>query len=136
MTHPDDQLKNEIGTRFRRFREDHIKMTQIHLAAELGVDQSTITNIERGSSFPKIQYLVYLYKKHGLDPAWLFTGEGRMLRDYDTNGSDIPDEYKEMIKLMRLPPFRIIIMGKFAELKVMLRPEIESFFGKKPENGD
>ena len=71
------ELKKKIGDRFKKFRKA-IDKPQHHLAEELDVFQSTITNFELGKTFPNSGYLFHFFEKYGLNIHWLFTGEGFM----------------------------------------------------------
>jgi DNA-binding XRE family transcriptional regulator len=46
-----EALKKEIGFRFKQFRQA-IKKNQYELAVELDINQTSVTNIEKGKTFP------------------------------------------------------------------------------------
>lgn len=132
------KLKQDVGSRFKQFRVDKRK-AQHELAKELKVHQSTITNIEHGTTFPKLNYLHYFYMKYGLNINWLVTGEGEMyLRAHPKAGfTDLLmyphveygdpnyEFYTELIKLMQIPIVEGIILGKMNEVKLMFKDQID-----------
>jgi transcriptional regulator with XRE-family HTH domain len=135
-------FKKEIGLRFKEFRQV-IKKNQYELAEELKGGQSTITNIETGKIFPGIPFQNYLHRQYHLNLHWLLTGEGEMIIFPAGNSkyADLPllfwhisedeprfERYVELISLMRIPFIEEIILGKLAELKVIAKEEINSFF--------
>ena len=133
-------IKKEIGRRFKRFREA-LGKTQSQLAVELGIYQSTITNIEVGKTFPSIKYLHYFHRKYRLNTNWLLSDEGDIFLvenepasaaiaglDYHLQRSDaISERYAELLELMQLPVVEQIMMAKLLEIKVIARDEIEHF---------
>jgi transcriptional regulator with XRE-family HTH domain len=122
------ETKEEIGDRFRQFRES-IGKAQHELAGELNVSQSTIANIERGKAFPNINYLHYFYNNYQLSINWLLIGRGEML----TKGRNMNEKYQELINLMQVPVIEQLILAKLAEIKALLRNEIKAFYDKKSE---
>lgn len=132
--------KKEIGRRFKEFRTA-IGKTQTQLAHELNVYQSTITNIEIGKTFPSIPYIFYFNNLYYLNPTWLLTGAGKpflvaeeeeakswmkSLIPCHLEKNDIMyKEYVELLDLMRIQSFEKVIMGKFYELKIIGKNEIE-----------
>lgn len=147
-------LKKEIGKRFRKFREV-IKKAQHELASELDIYQSTITNIERGKTFPNIRYLQYFYETYNLNINWLLTNEGELkVVHYRTNPNatsvmdcHIPyndpkyDKYAELMNYMQVPEVEQVILAKLTEVKALFKGDIEGFFAnmekmKKAAEGD
>ncbi len=142
-------LKSQIGERFLKFRES-LKKTQREVASELNIYQSTITNIEKGKTFPKISYLTYLYDRYRLNQNWLITGKGDMLipelldkqgssffsTDHIKAGDPIYPKYVELLSLMKIPVIEQIILAKLVEMKALLKDEIKEFQAKnkKEEN--
>lgn len=144
MTKIETPTKNEVGSRFKRFREA-IGKTQTQLAEELQVYQSTITNIEVGKTFPNIKYLHYFHEKYRLNSNWLLNGRGDIFMSQEemTPGAvsllgchvrrsdTIFQQYVELIELMRVPVIQQVILAKLAEIKVMAREVIEEFNEKE-----
>jgi len=63
-----------IGDRIRELREE---MSPADLANKLGIHKNTMTNYERGGSFPDAKILLNLLEIFpGTNPTWLLTGEG------------------------------------------------------------
>lgn len=140
-------LKKEIGKRFKRFRAE-IKKTQADLAEELGVYQSTITNIEVGKTFPGIKYLHYFQDKYRLNANWLLSNMGEMFVADEENsakpaasvlGCHVQEEdprfnrYLELVDLMQVPVIEQIILAKLTELKVFAKEEIDEFRSNEPQ---
>jgi transcriptional regulator with XRE-family HTH domain len=134
--------KKEIGRRFFEFRT-LVGKSQTQLAAELDVYQSTITNIERGMTFPAAIYIIYCHRHYNLNPTWLLCGEGLTFiseKDFlkqpwmksllpchiDIN-DPMYENYYQLSTLMQIPAIEKIILGKLAELKIMAKQEIENF---------
>lgn len=141
----DNMLKKDVGIRFKAFRTDQ-KKPQHAMAGELKVHQSTITNIEHGTTFPKISYLYYFFENYGLNVHWLVTGEGHMyLTSRDRDGHDTVlhpnvhygdvqyDQYMDLIHLMQVPVIEQVILAKLAESKFIFKDELEKWTRKKKE---
>jgi transcriptional regulator with XRE-family HTH domain len=134
------KLKEDVGKRFKEFRIDKKKAQHV-LASELKVHQSTITNIEHGTTFPKINYLQYFYEKYGLNINWLVTGEGEMyMRGHPKAGgvSKIMyphvqfgdpryDQYADLANLMQIPAIEQVILAKLMECKTLFKEEVKEF---------
>jgi hypothetical protein len=70
----------------RHLREATGIRTQIELAEELGIRQSSISDAKRRGQIPAAWLLTLLYKR-GLNPVWLTTGQGaRYLAPADAQG--------------------------------------------------
>lgn len=140
----ENPLKIEIGKRFRKFREE-IKKAQHELAGELNIYQSTITNIERGKTFPNIRYLQHFYKKYQLNINWLLTNEGDMLIfQYHTNPNalSVMDchlnyndpkylQYAELFNYMQVPEVEQVVLSRLTESKALFKEQIADFFAKQ-----
>jgi len=131
-TKDDNQLKKEVGKRFKQFRESSGK-TQDRLAEELNVKQIIFTNIEKGLIYPGIEYLVYFSKIYRLNCNWLLSGEGSMTAAVSTLDYPIPTgdpgnaRYEELMHYMQMPAIEQIILGRLQELKLIAKDEIEEF---------
>ncbi len=137
----ENSIKAEIGKRFRKFREV-IKKAQHELAAELGIYQSTITNIERGKTFPNIRYLQYFYDEYNLNINWLLTNQGDMtMHEYQISpqatsimechlGFEDPKykQYSDLVNYMQVPEVEQLILARLTEAKALFRDEIKDFF--------
>ena len=131
-------IKKEIGHRFKRFRKA-IGKTQMQLARELKVYQSTITNIEVGKTFPGLKYLHYFHDKYRLNTNWLLSDRGDMFESEEVRTStavsllnchirkkdDMYKKYSELIDLMKVPVIEQVILAKLVELKVLAKEEID-----------
>ncbi|MGE5343993.1 MAG: helix-turn-helix domain-containing protein [Candidatus Omnitrophota bacterium] len=138
------QLKQDVGQRFKTFRIDR-KKAQHLLAAELKVHQSTITNIEHGTTFPKINYLQYFYEKYGLNINWLVTGEGEMyMRTHPSAvgastisypnvqyGDPKFEQYNELMNLMQIPVVEQVVLAKLMECKTLFKDEVKDFLNQQ-----
>ena len=134
--------KKEIGLRFCEFRT-LIGKSQTQLAKELDVYQSTITNIERGVTFPAAIYIIYFHQHYNLNPTWLLCGAGvtfvleKEILKEPWMKSLLPchieindpryENYYELSDLLQIPLLEKVILGKLTELKIIAREEIESF---------
>jgi transcriptional regulator with XRE-family HTH domain len=139
-------LKKEIGRRFKRFRET-IGKTQMQLAGELKVYQSTITNIEVGKTFPGLKYLHYFHDKYRLNTNWLLSGRGDMFESEEERKPSTVSllhchihkqdamykKYAELIDLMQVPVIEQVILAKLVELKVLAKEEINRLRKKEKQ---
>ena len=66
---------SDFQSAYQRILEATGLRTQSELAAELGIRQSNISDAKRRNSIP-VQWLLSLFDKHALNPAWVRTGEG------------------------------------------------------------
>ena len=131
-------LKN-VGIRFLLFRRA-IKKTVQQLASELKASRGEITAIEKGTSYPKVNYLHYLHQKYGLNINWLVCNLGDMfiedappeLRlDYNyvlsapaEDGDDaLNKKYLELAELMQIPEIEKALLAKLEEIKNCLNEE-------------
>jgi transcriptional regulator with XRE-family HTH domain len=132
------ELKKKVGERLKLFRLDKKKAQNI-LASELKVHQSTITNIEQGTTFPKLNYLKYFKEKYALNLNWLVTGEGDKFLDgveknfkgsakIKLHCSGYGDEkYRELSNMMRIPVVEQVMFAKLSECKILFKDEISKF---------
>jgi len=137
-------IKKEIGKRFRKFREE-IKKAQHELASELNIYQSTITNIERGKTFPNIKYLQYFYHQYNLNINWLLTDEGDMvMHHYHTNPNALSvmdchisyndpkyQQYAELFNYMQVPEVEQVVLARLVETKALFKEHIDKFFAEQ-----
>ncbi|NIM80365.1 MAG: hypothetical protein GTO20_16385 [Candidatus Aminicenantes bacterium] len=118
-----------------------IGKSQKQLANELQLYQSTITNIEKGKTFPGIAYIHYFYNKYRLNADWLINGNEEMLHsDLEALKTAFRllfgeeehyfQQYLELIQLMKIPVIREVIFGKLMEMKKIAKDEIEEFSRK------
>jgi transcriptional regulator with XRE-family HTH domain len=134
-------IKQEIGKRFRRFRET-IRKAQHELASELDIYQSTITNIERGKTFPNIKYLQHFYHKYDLNVNWLLTNQGDMIiYHYRTNPNALSvmdchlayndpkyELYADLLNYMQVPEVEQLILARLTEAKALFKEQINDYF--------
>jgi len=140
----DKMLKKDVGIRFKLFRADQ-KKPQHELAAELKVHQSTITNIEHGTTFPKISYLYYFFERYNLNVNWLITGQGDMyliiekeedkgaepvLMPHVHYGDPTWEQYMELSRLMQIPVIEQVMMAKLSESKFIFKDEVNAYIQK------
>ncbi len=128
----DLSIKEQIGHRFRKFREA-IDKTQIELAKELKVYQSTITNMEVGKTYPGIKYLHQLSKDYRLNADWIVNGKGEMFDDPPPISMERVKKYINLLNLMEVPVVEQLILARLEEVKVIAKKEIKSF--QAPETG-
>ena len=136
-------LRKEIGDRFKAFRQDKKKQQHI-LALELQVHQSTITNIEKGITFPKVSYLSYFFEKYGLNLNWLVNGYGErymdeagysgasriMATDVEYDG-DKYEQYRELNMLMQIPVIEKVMLAKLSECKILFQDKVKEFLNEQ-----
>lgn len=76
--------------RIKKLRKDR-KLTQIEFAKKIGIAQSSLSEIEKGT-IPSAEILIKICSIFGIDGNWLLTG---VESDY------LSDEEKELIKRYR-----------------------------------
>ena len=89
-----------MNERFKKFRKEILKKTQVEFAKELGVAQGSITNWERGDNVIPEYIINLLESKYGMSKEWLITGTGE------------PIEQDELEQLL---------VGFHDEMKILLR---------------
>jgi transcriptional regulator with XRE-family HTH domain len=119
-------IKKQIGQRFKKFREA-IDKTQVQLAGEFKVYQSTITNIEIGKTFPGIKYLYQLGKSYRLNADWIVNDRGEMFDDAPPISMARIQKYSNLLNLMQIPVVEQLILARLEEVKVIAREQIKSF---------
>ena len=130
-------LKKQIGERFKSFRQDK-KKAQNALATELHVHQSTITNIEHGTTFPKVNYLNYFFEKYGLNLNWLINGYGekyienqdislasKIMASHPEYEETARNNYLELLKLMQIPVIEQVMFAKLSECKILFKDQVQ-----------
>ena len=90
----------EMNERFKRFRKEILKKSQVEIAEELGVTQPAIGSWERGEREIPIYIINLLEAKYGMSKEWLITGAGE------------PIEQNELEELL---------VGFQDEMKILLR---------------
>jgi transcriptional regulator with XRE-family HTH domain len=120
----DKTVRKEMGFRFLLFRKA-IQKTGKQLASELNIPESTINEIENGSTYPKITWLHYLYEKYELNINWLLTQNGRMFTKESRPGKkDSPEQkYAELIELMQVPAVEQAINATLTKIRALLKLE-------------
>ena len=113
-----EALKNAVGERFKETRL-RLNLSQADLANLIGVSQATIANIERGTIFPKLEYLDYLNHEYNINLTWLITGRKEVKKV-----PDLGDRYRELVELMRNPEIESIILSKAREIKLFMKNKI------------
>ena len=67
-------LKVGLGKRIKRIRESK-NYTQEYLAELVGIEQATLSNIERGKSYPSVDTLQKIADSLGVEPYLLYKFE-------------------------------------------------------------
>jgi transcriptional regulator with XRE-family HTH domain len=131
-------FREEIGMRFLMFRKA-IKKTLPQLASELKTGCEDIAAIEKGTVYPKVNYLHYLHGKYGLNINWLVGNIGEMFVEGPPPGLDldynfvlaspsssddaVSEKYLELMQLMQIPVIEKAMMEKLNEIKKCLKEE-------------
>lgn len=68
-------------------------LTQAELARQVGIDQTSISNLERGKSQGS-SHTVSIASVCGVSPVWLETGVGPMVEDHVIFRGPVPDGFK------------------------------------------
>lgn len=76
----------EYKDRLKRARKAR-KMSQASLAEAVGLDQTTISNLERGKVLSTSK-TAQIARALGVDPHWLATGQGEMLSNVETAAAE------------------------------------------------
>ena len=94
------ERSGNMNERFKEFRKEVLKKTQVELAEELGIARASITNWERGDNVIPEYIINLLESKYGMSKEWLITGAGE------------PIEQNELEELL---------VGFQDEMKILLR---------------
>lgn len=89
-----------MNERFKEFRKEVLKKTQVELAEELGIARASITNWERGDNVIPDYIINLLEAKYGMSKEWLITGTGEP-KKRDELEELIVDFREEMQYLLR-----------------------------------
>lgn len=68
-----------IGKRLKIIRK-HLGITQAKTAAETGISTTTLRKYESEKNSPRIDFVEKFIQQYHVNPDWLFTGEGDMLK--------------------------------------------------------
>ena len=95
-------MSEKRGERLATFRR-HLGLNGLKFAAELGVTSGTLTQYEKGVSFPSVDKLEKLARL-GLNLNWYVTGDGPMLVDGENvpQGKDLADLVARVARLEML----------------------------------
>lgn len=124
----DKQVLLELGGRLRHARK-HFKLTQIELAAKLGVSKSSIINYESGKRIPDALFLINFLEMFDIDAQWLLQGEeGMASREGGTSNTLALD--KELAMLVNdcgNPWFRVSMLAEYQRLKAAFKPMMDEY---------
>ncbi|PRX92086.1 helix-turn-helix domain-containing protein [Paraburkholderia sp. BL25I1N1] len=62
---------------------EHLQLSQEKMARQLGLSLRAYANYERGERAVPVELVRALYEQFSIDPAWLLTGDGKMILDRD-----------------------------------------------------
>ncbi len=68
-----------VGSRLREYRK-HKKIMAKTIASLIGISQGSLSDIENGKTKPSSDTLASIVRHTDINPAWLLTGEGPMMR--------------------------------------------------------
>ncbi len=96
----------DIGKRIRKIRQDN-NLTQVALAKELGITQTSLTLLETGKRIPSDRTIMSLCHFLHVNEDWLRNGIGEEYTAHDSGFIDIRDIGKEdqafIYSYIRLP---------------------------------
>lgn len=137
-----EQLKKEIGERFRQARE-YTGLKQKELAGIFDMNQSNIARIEKGLVSPNMSILNYLRRQHDINLNWLLTGRGEMVLKDKEEGKKGPDfgEYEIEVNdllyhLEHVPEMRYPVLKYFVDYKLDHKREIHDIIKKVKTEGE
>ena len=122
----ESEIKKKIGERLKIIR-DTLKKSQKDIAIELGLNQSTISQIESGVNSPSFQILWHLMSVYQVSLDWLMTGHGTMrmqnkdLFSFIRKGDSIDNRYIELLETMKDPDVEELIFAKLVEAKIIVK---------------
>jgi transcriptional regulator with XRE-family HTH domain len=77
-------MKETIGNRIRKLRESILtgkKISQKEFAKTIGIDQTSLSRIEKGVNNPSPQTILLIELIYGVGKEWLQTGEGDIFKN-------------------------------------------------------
>ena len=89
---------NDLAVRFTALRKK-VNLSQKDFARSIGVSQSLIADIERGSREPSRKVLVAIAKKYGVSLDWLLLGVGSMEGAQPKENPEVEALKKEIAQL-------------------------------------
>lgn len=127
-----DRERTAFGTRMHAARI-RAEKTQVQVARELGIGQSTIVDAERVAN--GVPWVVAAARLYNVSVEWLALGEGSPEDPYvGTGDAQWPFEEVERARFMRLTPVqRGIVEGEV--LKAIERIEADAQHRKRVSNG-
>lgn len=69
--------ENEVGVRIKELRKS-LGLTQKEFGANIGIIQSVINMLEKGSRIPNERQIILISSYYNISREWLETGEGEM----------------------------------------------------------
>lgn len=86
-----DIKKLLIGKKIKEIRKKN-NLTQENFCEQIGIEPSSLSNIENGKSYPSIQTVLKVFKEFNITPDKFFDCE------YYKNDNELEDEIIEIIK--------------------------------------
>lgn len=89
-----------VGQRLKIIRK-HLGITQTKTAAETGISITTLRKYESGKSFPRSDFIETFIQRYHVEPNWLFTGEGDMLKEPGKNDAfvHLDNKIQKLLKM-------------------------------------
>jgi transcriptional regulator with XRE-family HTH domain len=106
-----DTQDPKINTERFRLRRLELKLTQEELAERSGINQSTVSQLERGEQAPSLRSLIALAQALGVSIEWLLGF------DNPNEAARILDDYEQAIVLLyrRVDPSRRAELARIVE---------------------
>ncbi|EAT58707.1 S24 family peptidase [Chlorobium ferrooxidans] len=87
-----------LGTRIKSVR-DHFGLRQEEFGEKIGLSGNRVSEIENDKGGTKASVLISICQEFPLNPEWLLSGEGSMLKKPEESGIS-PDEFSRRITLL------------------------------------
>jgi transcriptional regulator with XRE-family HTH domain len=94
---PKMKIKNQIGKRFKIFRQS-VGKSIIEFSSEISLPIVILSNFEEDDNFnPGFSHFINFYKRYGLNGNWLLTGEGNI---FLYKGPQTPDHAFQLDRVL------------------------------------
>jgi len=113
-----------IGERIRKVRHE-LGFNQSQFAAQLGVSNGYLSELEEDGTKPGYKILIGLLEKFSVDINWVLDGRGTMfIRRLSFDPDSLPPELLEMARYFQIPDFRAFMLTEYKKTLRILREEI------------
>jgi transcriptional regulator with XRE-family HTH domain len=117
-----------VGKRLKITRK-YLGITQSKAASDTGISTSALRKYESGKIFPRTDFVEKFIREYNVNPGWLFTGEGEMIKEPPPNNAfvhldnkiekllDVVDQFSERFILSKSRAYHHRVTQKPDQIK-------------------